>query len=232
MSLKCSSHEWVMGDMGQLIFLQWGSVNWLEYRVILWFRGWSKIKVWTHPQSRYSTFSLPTATERKLHNWPQRWPQGRLRVGGNRLPISRYSQRKVAAVKANYTLDLQRTTVKPTDPLHLIISELCWQVQLLLFVCNHIKRYVLTCTVPANPTPGKSVESIIADSVILLPITKTEKQNKEEREALKTRGEKEGPQCVSRQCPHFILTESWLMIKRMLENSSFKPVSHFRILSV
>lgn len=91
---------------------------------------------------------LPAAVERKFCYWPQRWAGGCLRVGGNRLPLSRFSQRKVAAVKANYTLDPQRTTIKPTDPLHFIISELCWQVnghKLLLAVLFCVLSYCVVC---------------------------------------------------------------------------------------
>lgn len=109
-------------------------------------------------------------------------------------------------MKANYTLDLQRTTIKPTE-----VRFLNFAGKLLVLLRNRIMWYVITCTVcvDANPTTGKNVRGIIVDFVILLPITKHRKiKQREERQGLKTKGKKEGPQCVCRQCPHIILAAS------------------------
>lgn len=62
--------------------------------------------------------SSTTLTEWKFFKRPQWWARGCLRVGGNRLPLSRFSQREVAAVKANYTLDPQRTTINTKKQQH------------------------------------------------------------------------------------------------------------------
>lgn len=62
-------------------------------------------------------------------------------MGGNRLPLSKFSQRKVAAMKANYTVAPQGTTTGSTDFLHFIIFKLCSQDyvhKVLLMVLFHM----------------------------------------------------------------------------------------------
>ena len=179
--------------------------------------------------------SLPTAAERRSCKWPRRWAGSCLRVGGNRLPLSRFSPRKVAAVKANYTLAPRRTTIiKPTDPSHFIISELCCEVfvrrfllSVLCFLCNRILcDRLFTISSPATSASSQGCKGVIVDSEILPPV-----------ETEGRRGGEGGSQCVTRQfCPHVIPAESrFTMIKLMLGNGSLyslRPVSYLRILSV
>lgn len=148
MSVKHSTRDGVLGYMGEngnarVSFLSLEECPTIKVRSHHW-----KIR-----QRAFSTHN------RKFHYWPQWWTHSCLRVGGNKLPLSRFSQRKVTAMKANYSPNLQRTTIKTTHPLHFISSELCWEVicapifysQFNLVCLNVLCSVWWTCTVPGKP---------------------------------------------------------------------------------